>query len=126
MFLNTEESIFPCFSKFNIDVVVFVIRHLEITKMTGASFGFGETILSASYNISLMSVLTSIIDLRAPTLAAVQEEAKILCKEEKLSEMRKNAKKKEQNLYLVMIPDPINRAVTPNQLPCFYLFYFFL
>ena len=33
-----------------------VIRHLEITKMTGASLGFGKTLLSASYNIFLMSV----------------------------------------------------------------------
>ena len=47
------------FFKLIIDVVVMVIRHLEITKMTGASLGFGKTLLSASYNIFLMSVLTS-------------------------------------------------------------------
>ena len=34
-----------------IDVVVMVIRYLEITKITGASLGFGKTLLSASYNI---------------------------------------------------------------------------
>ena len=50
-----------------------VIRHLEITKMTGASLGFGKTLLSASYNIFLMSVLTSMCDPREPTLAAVEE-----------------------------------------------------
>ena len=55
-----------------------VICHLEITKTTGASLGFGKTLLSASYNIFLMSVLTSIYDPGAPTLAAVEEEGKTL------------------------------------------------
>ena len=71
-----------------------VIRHLEITKMTGASLGFGKTLLSASYNIFLMSVLTSMYDPRAPTLAAVDEERKILCNAEELHEMREDKKKK--------------------------------
>ena len=65
-----------------IDVVVMVIRHLEIVAITAASLGFGKTLLSASYNISLMSVLTSMYDPRAPTLAAVE-------KREKLYVMRK-------------------------------------
>ena len=52
------------FYKLIIDVVVMVIRHLEITKMTAASLGFGKTVLNASYNTSLMSVLTSINDQR--------------------------------------------------------------
>ena len=43
-------SVFLSF-KLTIDVVVLVIRHLEITKMTGASLGFGKTLLSASNNI---------------------------------------------------------------------------
>ena len=47
------------FLKLIIDVLVMVIRHLQITKMTGASPGFGKTLLSASYNIFLMSILTS-------------------------------------------------------------------
>ena len=53
-----------------------VIRHLEISRMTGASLGFGRTLLSASYNIFLTSVLTSMYDPRAPPLAAVDEERK--------------------------------------------------
>ena len=40
-------SVFPIF-KIIIDVVVMEIRHLEKTKMTGASLGFGKTLLSAS------------------------------------------------------------------------------
>ena len=62
------------FFKLVIDVVVMVIRHLEITEMTGTSLGFGKTLLRASYNIVLMSALTSIYHLRAPTLAALEEE----------------------------------------------------
>ena len=54
-----------------------VIRHLEITKMTGASLGFVKKLLSASYNIFLKSILTSMYDPRAPTLAAVEEGEKL-------------------------------------------------
>ena len=42
--------------KFILDVVTMIIRHLEITKMTGASLELGKTFLSASENIYLMSV----------------------------------------------------------------------
>ena len=63
--------------------------------MTGASLGFGKTLLSASYIFSFMSVLTSMYDPRAPTLAAVEEERKILCNEEELHDMRDDPKKKE-------------------------------
>ena len=44
------------FFKLIMDVVVTVLRHLEITKMTGTSLGFGKTLLWASYNIFFMSV----------------------------------------------------------------------
>ena len=66
------------FFKLIIDVVVMVIRHLMITKITSASLGFGKTFLSASCDIFLMSVLTSMYDPRAPTLAAVKEERKTM------------------------------------------------
>ena len=86
-------SVFLIF-KLIIDVVVMVIRHLEITKRIGASLGFGKTFLSASYNISLILVLTSMYDPRAPTLAAAEEERKTFCNEEKLHDMRDNIKKR--------------------------------
>ena len=82
------------FFKLIIDVVVIVIRLLEITKMTGASLGLGKTLLGASYNTFPMSVLTSIYDPRAPTIAAVEEERKTLCNEEQLHDMREDTKKK--------------------------------
>ena len=100
------------FFKLIIDFVVMVIRHLEITQMTGASLGFGKTLLSASYNIFLMSVLTSMYNPRAPTLAAVEEERKTLCNEEELHDMREDNKRKEEHIYPVMSPAPFNQAVT--------------
>ena len=101
------------FFKVIIDFVGSVLRHLEITKMTGASLAFGKTLLSASCNIFLMSVLTSIYDPRAPTLAAVEEERKTFCNEEELHAMREDAKKKEGNLYTVMSPAHFYRTPTP-------------
>ena len=100
-------------SKLLKDVVVMVIRHLEITKMSGTLLGFGKTLLSASYNISLMSVLTSKYDPRAPTLAAVDEERKTFCNEEELHDMGDNTKKKEEHNYAVVSPAQFTQAVTP-------------
>ena len=96
-----------------IDVVVMEIRHLEISKMTSASLGFGKTLLSASYNIFLMSDLTSMYDPRAPTLAAVKEERKTLCIEEELHDMRDDTRKKDGHIYPVKSPAQFNQAVTP-------------
>ena len=74
-----------------------VVRHLEKTKMTGASLGFGKTLLGASYKLFLMSVLTSMYDPGASTLAVLKKNT--LCKEEELNDMREDAKKKEEHLY---------------------------
>ena len=105
-------SVFLIF-KFIIDVVLMVTRHLEKTKLIGASLGFGKTLLSVSYNIFLMSILTSMFDPRAPTLAAVEEERKTLCNEEELKDMIDDTKKKEEHIYPVMSPALFNQAVTP-------------
>ena len=107
---------FRVFFKPIVDVVVMVIRRLEITKMTGASLGFSKTLLSASYNFFFMLVFTSMCDPREPTLAAVEEERKTLCNEEELNDMRKDAKKKEEHPSAVMSPAQLNQAVTPISL----------
>ena len=101
------------FFKLIIDVVVMVIRHLEISRMTGASLGFGKTLLSASYKIFLTSVLTSMYDPRAPTFAAVEEERKTVYSEEELTDIRNAPKGKEEHIYPVMSPAQFNQAVTP-------------
>ena len=100
------------FFKLILYVVFMVIRHLEISRKTGASRGFGKTLLTASYNIFLMSVLTSMYDPRAPTLAAV-EERKTLCNEEELHDMRDTSMKKEEHIYPVMSPAQFSKPATP-------------
>ena len=47
-----------------------------------------------------MSVLTSMYDPRAPTLAAVEEEKKTLCNEEELHDMRDDNKKRK-NVFIL-------------------------
>ena len=41
------------FIKLIIDMVVMIVRYMEIDKLTGSTRGFGNTLLSASYNIFL-------------------------------------------------------------------------
>ena len=116
-------SVFLVF-KPNIDVVVMVIHQLEITKITGASLGFGKTLLSASYNIFVMSVLTSIYDPRAPTLSAVEEERKTLSNQEESNDMRKDSKKKEEQLNPAVNPAHYHQFATPIPLFNFILIRF--
>ena len=80
--------------------------------MTGASLGFGRTLLSASYNIFLTSVLTSIYDPRAPPLAALEIERKTVCHKEELDDILNDTQKKEELIYTVVSPAQFNRAVT--------------
>ena len=100
------------FFKFIKEVVVMVICRLEISKMTGASLGFGKTFLSASYNILLMSEMTAMYDPHALPFAAVEEERKTLCNEEELNDMNEDTKKKEEHIYPVMSPAQCIQAVT--------------
>ena len=43
---------------------------MEINRMTGASLGFGKTLLSASYNIFLTSIMTSMYNPQTSGLAS--------------------------------------------------------
>ena len=49
---------------------------MEIHRITSSSLGFGMTHLSASYNLFLTSVLTSVFNLQAPILQALELETK--------------------------------------------------
>ena len=48
------------FVKLNIDIVVVVKRTLEIYRITGRSVSFGKVLLSATYNLSMVSILNSV------------------------------------------------------------------
>ena len=67
---------FSCFLfiKLIIDLTVIILRQMEITCLTGASVVFGKTLLSASYNLFLTSILTSVFNPKAPLLQAWEPE----------------------------------------------------
>ena len=73
------------------------LRHLVINKMTAESLRFGNTLMSASYTTFLRCAPTTKYDPRAPSLSAVGEERRILCNDEEPSEMRKDAKNKDEH-----------------------------
>ena len=48
------------FVKLIIDIVVVVMRTLEIHRITGKSVNFGKVLLSATYNLFMVSILNSV------------------------------------------------------------------
>ena len=80
-----------------------IIRQMEINRMTGASLGFGKTLLSASYNIFLTSVMTSMYNPQAASGLASDAPKKVNPRvDTELYELRDDAKKKEEHLYPVV------------------------
>ena len=67
---------FSCFLfvKLIVDLIVMISRHMEINGLTGASLGFGKTLLMASYNLFLTSILSSVFNPQAPLLQALEPE----------------------------------------------------
>ena len=83
-------------------MVVMIVRYMEINKLTGSTLGFGKTLLSASYNIFLTSVLTSMYSPRAPALTAVEQMEVGPCVKNDIHEVKEVAKEKEVHLYIAM------------------------
>ena len=54
------------FLKVIIDFVVVVVRTLEIHRMTGKSVNFGKVLLSATYNLFMVSILNSVFSPAKP------------------------------------------------------------
>ena len=67
---------FSCFlfMKLIVDLIVMALRHMKLHRITGASLGFGKTLLSASYNLFLLSILTSVFNPKVPLLQALEPE----------------------------------------------------
>ena len=59
-YIQCLRNFFACFLlvKFNFDVVVFVLRGLEIRKVSGATFGFVRTMLGATFHLFVLSPQT--------------------------------------------------------------------
>ena len=83
-------------------MVVMIVLYMEIDKLTGSTLGFGKTLLSASYNIFLTSVSTSMYNPRAPALTAVEHMDVSPCVEKDMHEVEEDAIKKEEHLYPAM------------------------
>ena len=67
------------FVKLIIDTVVEVMRTLEIHRITGRSVNFGKVLLSATYNLFMVSILNSVyspaklIESSTPIAVEIQE-----------------------------------------------------
>ena len=90
------------FIKLIIDMVVMIVRYMEIDKLTGSTLGFGKTLLSASYNIFLTSVLTSMYSPPAPALSALEHMDVSPCVENDMHEVKEEAIKEDEHLYSAM------------------------
>ena len=67
--------------------------------MTGASLGFGKTLLSTSYNIFLTSVMTSKYNPQGSGFASDAPKKFDPKAKRELYEMREDTKKKEEHVY---------------------------
>ena len=95
---------FSCFVFFKliVDLLVMILRHMEIIRLTGASLGFGKTLLSASNNLFLTSILTSVFNPQAPLLQALKLEPLPTRIEDEARDPANENKKKEEHLYPIV------------------------
>ena len=88
-----------------------ILRHMEFNRLIGASLGFGTTLLSASYNLFLTSILTSVFNPQAPHLQALEPEPMPTRIEDDARDPANENKKKEEHLYPI-VPCPTT-ALSP-------------
>ena len=79
-----------------------ILRHTEINRLTGASPGFGKTLMSASYNLFLTSILTSVLNPQARLLQALEPEPTPTRIEDETRDPADEHKKKEEHLYPIV------------------------
>ena len=81
------------------DLIVLVLRHFESHRLTGATLGFGQTLLSASYKLFLTSVLTSVFNPQAPLLQALEPESTPTRLGDETRDPKVENKKTEEHIY---------------------------
>ena len=96
-----------------IDLIFMIIRQMEINRMTGASLGFGKTLLSGSYNSFLTSVMTSMYNPQASGLASDTPKKVNPRVDIELYEIRNDAKEKEEHLYPVVNSTALGFSTLP-------------
>ena len=107
------EIYFSCFLfiKLIVDLIIMILRHMEINRLIGSSLGFDKTLLSASHNLFLTSIPTSAFNPQAPLLQALEPEPQPTKIEEDTRDSADENKKKEEQLYPI-VPCPTT-AVSP-------------
>ena len=90
------------FIKLIVDLIVMVLRQMEINRLTGSSPGFGKTLLSASYNLFLTSISTSKFNPQAPFLQALEPEPTPKRIEDETRDPPDEDKIKEEHLYPIV------------------------
>ena len=102
--LENSGLYFSCFLciKLIVDLIVMILRHMEINPLTGESLGFGKTLLSASYNLFLTSILTSVFNPQDPVLQALEHEPVSTRIEDEPRNPAHENKKKEKQLYPIV------------------------
>ena len=95
---------FSCFLfvKLIVDLIVMILSHMEINRLTGASLGLGKTLLSASYNLFMTSILTSVFNPQAPLLQALEPEPMHTGIEDETKNPADGNGKNEEHLYPVV------------------------
>ena len=79
-----------------------ILRDMDNNRLTGASLGFGKTLLSATYNLFLTSILTSVFNPRAPLLHALEPEPMSTRIEDGARDPADEKKKKEERLFPIV------------------------
>ena len=106
IFFGIDFSCFLCI-KLIVDLIVMILRQMEIHRLTGASPKFGKTLLSASYKLfsTLTSTLTSVFNPQAPLLQALEPEpTSTKIKDETREPVDENKKKEEHHYPIVYHP----------------------
>ena len=95
---------FSCFLfiKLIVDFIVMIFRYMEINRLTGASLRFGKTLRSAYFKLFLTSILTSVFNLEAPFLQALEREPTPIKIEDETRDPADENKKKEEHLYPIV------------------------
>ena len=75
---------------------------MDFNRISCASLGFGKTLLSASYNLFLTSILTSVFNPQAPLLQALELERTPRKIEDEIRNALEENKKKEEHLYPIV------------------------
>ena len=90
------------FIKLVLDLIVMVLRQIEINRLAGASLGVGKTLQSASYILISTSIPTSIINPQAPLLQELEPKLTPTRLEDETRDPIDENEKKEEHFYPIV------------------------